>query len=159
MNIYFLLISLNMEDIDLFIKRLQEEQELKDFLEKNIYPKSLSKFTVNPYRVHNFPELKPLIEFPIENIEHVENIENINQNIKKTIHKLDYVENQIKSIMERENEENSCPICLEQFKPTSYFMPPCGHKICLHCFTKNIIMNQSTGSYCCLCREKIIPTI
>ena len=26
-----------MEDIDLFIKRLQEEQEIKDFLEKNIY--------------------------------------------------------------------------------------------------------------------------
>jgi hypothetical protein len=47
-----------MEDIDLFIKRLQEEQEVKDFLERNIYPKSLSKYTANPYKIEKFPELK-----------------------------------------------------------------------------------------------------
>ena len=95
----------------------------------------------------------------------VDDIENIDVNIKNTFDKLNEFENQIKELIERENEEkkehreNSCPICLEEFKPTSYFMPPCGHKICLHCFTRNMIKNQSTGGYCCLCREKIIPKI
>lgn len=150
-----------MEDIDLFIKRLQEEQEIKDFLEKNIYPKSLKKHLANPYRIEKFPELEPTKVLDFE----VENIENININIKNTFDKLNIVENQIKHLIERENEEkrehreNSCPICLEEFKPTSYFMPPCGHKICLHCFTRNMIKNQSTGGDCCMCREKIIPKL
>jgi hypothetical protein len=150
-----------MEDIDLFIRRLQEEQEIKDFLEKNIYPKSLKKHLSNPYRIEKFPELKPtkVLEFEVENIE------NIDINIKNTFDKLNQFENQIKEMIQRENEEkkehqeNCCPICLEQFKPTSYFMPDCGHKICLHCFTRNMIKNQSTGGFCCLCREKIIPNI
>ena len=150
-----------MEDIDLFIKRLQEEQEIKDFLEKNIYPKSLKKNLANPYRIEKFPELEPtkLLDFEVDNIE------NIDINIKNTFDKLNQFENQIKEMIQRENEEkkehqeNCCPICLEQFKPTSYFMPDCGHKICLHCFTRNMIKNQSTGGFCCLCREKIIPNI
>ena len=147
-----------MEDIDLFIKRLQEEQEIKDFLEKNIYPKSLSKCVANHYSIHKFPELEPSkgLDFKIENIE------NINNNIKNTFDKLNQFENQIKELIERENEikkDNCCPICLEEFKPTSYFMPECGHKICLHCFTTNMIKNKSTGGYCCLCREKIIPNV
>ena len=150
-----------MEDIDLFIKRLQEEQEIKDFLEKNIYPKSLKKNLANPYRIEKFPELEPTKVLDFE----VENIENIDINIKNTFDKLNQFENQIKEMIQRENEEkkehqeNCCPICLEQFKPTSYFMPDCGHKICLHCFTRNMIKNQSTGGFCCLCREKIIPNI
>lgn len=150
-----------MEDIDLFIKRLQEEQEIKDFLEKNIYPKSLSKCLANPYSIHKFPELEPSKGLDFK----VENIKNIDNNIKKTFDKLNQFENQIKELIERENEikkenkDNCCPICLEEFKPTSYFMPPCGHKICLHCFTRNMIKNQSTGGYCCLCREKIIPKV
>ena len=150
-----------MEDIDLFIKRLQEEQEIKDFLEKNIYPKSLKKHLANPYRIEKFPELEPTKVLDFE----VENIENIDINIKNTFDKLNQFENQIKEMIQRENEEkkehqeNCCHICLEQFKPTSYFMPDCGHKICLHCFTRNMIKNQSTGGFCCLCREKIIPNI
>jgi hypothetical protein len=142
-----------MEDIDLFIKRLQEEQEIKDFLEKNIYPKSLSKCLANPYRMEKFPELKPLksLDFEIQNIENID--------IKNTFDKLNIVENQIKEMIQRENKDNCCPICLDQFKPTSYFMPNCGHKICLHCFTNNMIKNKSTGGYCCLCREKMIPNI
>ena len=150
-----------MEDIDLFIKRLQEEQEIKDFLEKNIYPKSLKKNLANPYRIEKFPELEPTKVLDFE----VDNIENIDINIKNTFDKLNQFENQIKEMIQRENEEkkehqeNCCPICLEQFKPTSYFMPDCGHKICLHCFTRNMIKNQSTGGFCCLCREKIIPNI
>jgi len=142
-----------MEDIDLFIKRLQEEQEIKDFLEKNIYPKSLKKHLANPYRIEKFPELEPTKVLDFE----VENIENIDINIKND--KLNIVENQIKEMIQRENKDNCCPICLDQFKPTSYFMPNCGHKICLHCFTNNMIKNKSTGGYCCLCREKMIPNI
>ena len=144
-----------MEDIDLFIKRLQEEQEIKDFLEKNIYPKSLKKHLANPYRIEKFPELEPTKVLDFE----VENIENIDINIKNTFDKLNIVENQIKEMIQRENKDNCCPICLDQFKPTSYFMPDCGHKICLHCFTRNMINNKSTGGFCCLCREKIIPNV
>lgn len=150
-----------MEDIDLFIKRLQEEQEVKDFLEKNIYPKSLSKCLANPYRMEKFPELEPSKGLEFE----VKNIENINNNIKNTFDKLNMVEKQIKEMIQRENEvkkenqDNCCPICLEYFKPTSYYMPDCGHKICLHCFTSNMIKNKTTGGYCCLCREKIVPNI
>ena len=129
-----------MEDIDLFIKRLQEEQEIKDFLEKNIYPKSLKKHLANPYRIEKFPELKHSNGLEFE----VENIENINNNIKNTFDKLNMVEKQIKEIIQRENKDNCCPICLEYFKPTSYYMPECGHKICLHCFTSNMIKNKTS---------------
>jgi len=157
-------ISKDMEDIDKFIKRNKDEQEYKDFIEKNIYPTFMSNPYANPYRMEKFPELRPIkgIDFQEESLE---NIENIDINIKSTFDKLNKFENQIKHLIERENEEkrehreNSCPICLEEFKPTSYFMPACGHKICLHCFTRNMIKNKSTGGDCCLCREKIIPKL
>ena len=153
-----------MEDIDLFIKRLQEEQEVKDFLERNIYPKSLSKYTANPYKIEKFPELKESKALRY-NIDTIDNIDNIDTTLQNTFKKLNLIENEIKTLIERENIENKedvencCPICLEQFKPTSYFMPDCGHKICLHCFTRNMINNKSTGGFCCLCREKIIPNV
>lgn len=154
-------ISKDMEDIDKFIKKNKDEQEYKDFIEKNIYPTFLTNLSGNPYRIEKFPEL------PISkgNSFKIENIENINKNIERTFDKLNKFENQIKDLIEKENvtkkenKENSCPICLEPFKPTSYFMPECGHKICLHCFTKNMIQNQTSGGFCCLCREKIIPKI
>ena len=147
-----------MEDIDLFIKRLQEEQEVKDFLERNIYPKSLSKYTANPYKIEKFPELKESKALHYN----IDSIDEIDTTLQNTFKKLNLVENEIKILIQRENIENienCCPICLEQFKPTSYFMPDCGHKICLHCFTRNMINNKSTGGFCCLCREKIIPNV
>jgi len=144
-----------MEDIDLFIKRLQEEQEVKDFLERNIYPKSLSKYSANPYKIEKFPELKESKALRYN----IDSIDTIDTTLQNTFKKLNLVENEIKILIQRENIENCCPICLEQFKPTSYFMPDCGHKICLHCFTRNMINNKSTGGFCCLCREKIIPNV
>jgi hypothetical protein len=48
-----------MEDIDLFIKRLQEEQEIKDFLEREYLSKiSYQNTLANPYRMEKFPDLK-----------------------------------------------------------------------------------------------------
>ena len=142
-----------MEEIDIFILKIKQEQEIKDYINKNIYPESLKKQYSQKYIA--FPKLEDTILKEFNEIQ-------IENDFKNTIFKLNQIENQIHSIIEIENKENSdrktncCPICLEVFQINNYLIPKCGHKICLPCFTKNIIKNNNTGKICCLCREKII---
>ena len=46
-----------MEDIDRFIEKLKEEQEIKDYVEKDIYPERLRTSKIKRY---NPLPLKPL---------------------------------------------------------------------------------------------------
>lgn len=133
-----------MEDIDNYIKRLKEEQEIKDYVEKDIYPERLKSSKIKKY---NPLPLKPL-EY---NIIEKENIENNTSLIDNCFTRLCNVEKQLKEL-ERCNE---CPICLKPLK-NSFIQPGCGHKICISCGFENILKNKQTGNLCCLCRKSLI---
>jgi len=133
-----------MEDIDRFIEKLKEEQEIKDYLEKDIYPERLKSSKIKKY---NPLPLKPLEYDVIEK----ENIENNISLIDNCFTRLCNVEKQLKDL-ERCNE---CPICLKPLK-NSFIQPGCGHKICISCGFENILKNKQTGNLCCLCRKSLI---
>ena len=132
-----------MEDIDRFIEKLKEEQEIKDYVEKNIYPERLRTSKIKKY---NPLPLKPL-EYDIIEKENIEN----NNVINICFTRLCNVEKQIKELQQC----NECPICLKPLK-NSFIQPGCGHNICISCGFENILKNKQTGNLCCLCRKSLI---
>ena len=132
-----------MEDIDRFIQKLKEEQEIKDYVEKNIYPERLRTSKIKKY---NPLPLKPL-EYDIIEKENIEN----NNVINICFTRLCNVEKQIKELQQC----NECPICLKPLK-NSFIQPGCGHNICISCGFENILKNKQTGNLCCLCRKSLI---
>lgn len=147
-----------MEEIDTFIKRLKDEQEMKDYLEQNIYPPSL-KSTIRPIIYHT-----PLDEIKSKPIKCI-NITDDLQFTSNLFNKLNTLERQIKDSIDLENKENvvvnenDCPICFENIGDSNYLVPSCGHKVCISCFTNNIKYNKSNANSCCLCRQNILPDI
>jgi uncharacterized protein YjfI (DUF2170 family) len=124
-----------MEDIDAYINKLKGEQEMKDYIDKGIYPESL------------ISEYTSIFDF---------------QMIQDG---LTTVENEIRNVMEREiveiveNKENECPICMNDMGVNNYLVPACGHTVCMNCFIKNIRQNKHQGHLCCLCRMNIVPDL
>jgi hypothetical protein len=133
-----------MEDIDRFIQNLKEEQEIKDYVEKDIYPERLRTSKIKKY---NPLPLKPLEYDIIEK----ENIENNTSLIDNCFTRLCNVEKQLKDL----ERCNVCPICLKLLK-NNFIQPSCGHKICISCGFENILKNKQTGNLCCLCRKSLI---
>ena len=132
-----------MEDIDNYIKKLKEEQEIKDYVEKDIYPERLKSSKIKRY---NPLPLKPL-EYDIIEKENIEN----NNVIDICFTRLCNVEKQIKELQQC----NDCPICFKSLK-NNFIQPSCGHKICISCGFENILKNKQTGDLCCLCRKSLI---
>lgn len=62
-----------------------------------------------------------------------------------------------KNIKETTEKEDPCPICYEDFKPTNYIVPNCGHKICLLCYRKCIRSGGDCINKCCMCKQPILP--
>ena len=139
-----------MEDIDAYINKLKGEQEMKDYINNNIYPESLkSEFTV----IH-MPKLQ---ETKIDDVEILCDTSIFDfQMIQEG---LDNIENEIRNVMERENKENECPICMDDMGVNNYLVPACGHTVCMNCFIKNIRQNKHQGHLCCLCRMNIVPDL
>ena len=148
-----------MEDVDEFIQKLKEEQEMKDYLKNGIYPDRLkSKHTI----IH-VPTLPPDI-FP--SIPHPSNDHNphLEKSLQYLMNRLNSVEIEIKDVMTREIKdgmtreikENECPICMEDMGINNYLIPSCNHKVCIPCFINNLKQNNQMCNRCCLCREKII---
>ena len=122
-----------MEDVDEFIQKLKEEQEMKDYLKNGIYPDRLkSKHTI----IH-VPTLPPDI-FP--SIPHPSNDHNPNleKSLQYLMNRLNSVEIEIKDVMTREIKENECPICMEDMGINNYLIPSCNHKVCIPCFINNL---------------------
>jgi hypothetical protein len=136
-----------MDDIDKYIAELKAQQEIKDYVEHNIYPERLlSKPVRVVYKPDSLRELN-LMDYSNENIsDHI-------RELKTCIEKCKNVENSIEKIETQQKE--SCPKCLEVIKSIDYFVPMCGHKICRCCAMSNLFNNKHTGTLCSLCREKI----
>ena len=128
-----------MEEIDIYLQKLKEEQEIKDYIDKGIYPERLQTIT-KPINItyHPLREIKlPLImSYTLTdkqvNIDILNKVNRLENEIKETI------SIEMERDKERENSnknmnENDCPICLENMGDNNYIVPSCGHKICIEC--------------------------
>jgi hypothetical protein len=144
-----------MEEIDLYLNKLKEKQEIDEFINNGVYPERLSY--KNSKQILHFPKmeeeynsLKSHTIMPIES-SFIENLQDMTT-------KLNDIERKIKINIENENNvsDNDCPICMECMGDRNYIVPICGHKICVKCFVTNISTNRKNGCLCSLCREKIV---
>lgn len=147
-----------MEEIDIYIQKLKEEEEIRDFIVNGVYPKRLSQ----KHRQIYMPKLE---EYPLQEIKY--NTYNIQEHLTTLAHNLHNVERELKNAIDNADKENdnreikennvdSCPICIESIGERNYIVPSCGHKVCVNCFVKNMTMNRGTGCLCSLCRAQIV---
>jgi hypothetical protein len=136
-----------MEEIDTYIQKLKEEEEIRDFIINGVYPKRLSQKNRQIY----MPKLE---EYPLQEIKY--NTYNIQEHLTTLAHNLHNVERELKNAIDKENNVESCPICIESIGERNYIVPSCGHKVCVNCFVKNMTMNRGSGCLCSLCRTQIV---
>jgi hypothetical protein len=146
-----------MEEIDIYIQKLKEEEEIRDFIVNGVYPKRLSQ----RHRQIYMPKLE---EYPLQEINY--NKYDIQEHLTTLAHNLHNVERELKNAIDKENnadngvinENNvdSCPICIETIGERNYIVPLCGHRVCVNCFVKNMNMNRGSGCLCSLCRAQIV---
>ena len=143
-----------MEDIDSYLNKLKEDQEIDDFIKNGVYPERLchknDKLLHLPKMEERYDDPKLHTIMPIET--------SFIENLQVMATKLDHIEREIKISIENENNigHNDCPICMECMGDRNYIVPVCGHKICVNCFVTNISTNRKNGCLCSLCREKIV---
>ena len=151
-----------MEEIDIYIQKLKEEEEVRDFIVNGVYPKRLSQKNRQIY----MPKLE---EYPLQEINY--NKYDIQEHLTKLAHNLHNVERELKNAIDKENNDTdkekdsreiiannveSCPICIESIGERNYIVPSCGHRVCVDCFVKNMTMNRGSGCLCSLCRAQIV---
>ena len=146
-----------MEEIDIYIQKLKEEEEIRDFIVNGVYPKRLSQ----RHRQIYMPKLE---EYPLQEINY--NKYDIQEHLTTLAHNLHNVEQELKNAIDKENNADSreinenniesCPICIESIGERNYIVPSCGHKVCVNCFVKNMNMNRGSGFLCSLCRAQIV---
>ena len=147
-----------MEEIDIYIQKLKEEEEVRDFIVNGVYPKRLS----HKHRQIYMPKLE---EYPLQEINY--NKYDIKEHLTTLAHNLHNVERELKNAIDNADKENdnreikennvdSCPICIESIGERNYIVPSCGHKVCVNCFVKNMTMNRGSGCLCSLCRAQIV---
>ena len=147
-----------MDEIDTYIQKLKEEEEIRDFIVNGVYPKRLSQKNRKIY----MPKLE---EYPLQEINY--NKYDIQEHLTTLAHNLHNVEQELKNAIDNEDKENdsreikennveSCPICIESIGERNYIVPSCGHTVCVNCFVKNMTMNRGTGCLCSLCRTQIV---
>ena len=134
------------EEVDRLILRCKEEQEIKDYLERNIYPERLKN-------KHVYKPIPPIHKSPLPDIPYEDSsvyylhIKNKLNNIDNLIYSLN---NQIN------NSSETCQICICEINNTNIIIPSCGHKTCIGCFVSNLSQNKYTGNLCSICRTAII---
>ena len=146
-----------MEEIDIYIQKLKEEEEIRDFIVNGVYPKRLSQKNRKIY----MPKLE---EYPLQEINY--NKYDIQEHLTTLAHNLHNVERELKYAIDKENNADSreinennvesCPICIESIGERNYIVPSCGHRVCVNCFVKNMTMNRGSGCLCSLCRAQIV---
>ena len=132
------------EEVDNLILRYKEEQEMKDFLERNIYPERLKT-------KHIYKDVPPIPESSIVDIIPHEETTSHYLDIKN---KLNNLENLIYSL--KDQMSDTCPICICEINNTNIMIPSCVHKTCIRCFVSNLCQNFHTGNLCSVCRATIV---
>uniref|UniRef100_A0A6C0EHZ5 RING-type domain-containing protein n=1 Tax=viral metagenome TaxID=1070528 RepID=A0A6C0EHZ5_9ZZZZ len=145
-----------MEEIDKTIAEFKMQNQIDDYLHKNIYPdfsikRNVNHSSGNKKKDTDFTDIIYNIDVPLEKLNKHDfmNFESISR-------KIENLENDINNIQE-ENiiNENICPICIEPIGNKSYFMTKCNHPICGPCCYNNFTKNENTGLLCPICRSEI----
>uniref|UniRef100_A0A6C0AWS7 RING-type domain-containing protein n=1 Tax=viral metagenome TaxID=1070528 RepID=A0A6C0AWS7_9ZZZZ len=137
------------EEVDKLILRCKEEQEMKDYLERNIYPERLKNNFV-------YKHIPPIQETHLPDIQYIEKEDN-NSYYLDIKNKLNTIDNLIYSLNNVvDNSHETCPICICEINDTNIIIPSCGHKTCIGCFVSNLSYNKHTGNLCSICRTSII---
>ena len=133
------------EEVDQLLNKLKNEEEIHNYVNKNIYPERL-KFS---HKVKYIPPIKETV-FPDITLE------DASQYCLGIKNKLNAIDDVIQSVKEHSEHDNVCPICLIDFNDKNYIVPNCGHKVCIKCFVCNLHTNKTTGNLCSMCREIIV---
>jgi hypothetical protein len=136
------------EEIDNFIKKLKDEEEMNNYLNKGIYPLSIQTSIHTPELIPKLDDIKTPTPIKIDYSYQ-----------KSLINKVTNLENAVRETLMRENKENDCPICLEDMGTNNFIVPSCEHKICIPCFIKNLKQNNNMSNNCCLCRKHIVSRL
>jgi hypothetical protein len=140
-------------NIDTYISNVKDEQIIKDYLETGIFRLDTNHRKVMSTKLHQ--DMSYIISPPTD-------IDNITDDIKihNLMNDLNKIEAEIKLAHDREikekNNENECPICMDNMGDNNYIVPYCKHKVCIPCFIRTVKQNNKMCNNCCLCREKII---
>ena len=118
------------QEIDNFIQFLKDEEEMNNYINKDIYPESLRSSKSSIISIPRLDDIKTSI--PINPIE-------IDYSYQMSlINKVTKLENAVRETISRENKENKenkeneCPICLEDMGVNNFIVPICEHKyVCL----------------------------
>lgn len=166
-----------MEDIDKTIAEFKMQNQIDDFLHKNIYPdfsvkRKLIAHDNKPNKRSEFTHRNymdtttPLVKLNTSDFARFQNIakkiENIENKIIGEINTINNIRNEnIINETNHTNEhnhsnENICPICIEPIGNKSYFMAKCNHSICGNCCYHNFTKNEHTALLCPMCRTHVL---
>jgi len=138
-----------MDEIDKYIADFKRQNELEDYIKRDIYPPSIKQIqlTNTTFYKKMKREQKQANNTSILNNYHHESCESF---ISEITTKLSDCLQQLSQI-----HIDECPICIEPLGDVDYFMPICGHKICRSCALENLHKNNVSGHLCGICRTRI----
>ena len=148
-----------MEEIDKTIAEFKLQNQIDDFLHKNIYPDFTSKRKDVKYcypkkKTYDCTSIIYSKDVPLEKLTKCDYI-----NFSSISRKIENLENEINNI-QNENIINDsakiCPICIEPIGNKSYLTMKCNHFICASCCYNNFTKNEHTGLLCPMCRTRVI---
>jgi len=145
-----------MEKIDKTIAEFKMQNQIDDYLQKNIYPdfspkRKNNEIYYNKKKSIDYTNFICNMDVPLEKINKQDyiNFENISR-------KIENIKNEINNIQENNINENICPICIEPISNKSYFKMKCNHSICGACCYHNFTKNKCTALLCPMCRTHIL---
>ena len=156
-----------MEEIDKTIAEFKLQNQIDDYLHKNIYPDFTSKRKDLKYcypkkKTYDCTSIIYSKDIPLEKLTKCDYI-----NFSSISRKIENLENEINNI-QNENIQNEniindnsdsvkiCPICIEPIGNKSYFIAKCNHFICGSCCYNNFTKNEHTGLLCPMCRTHLL---
>lgn len=162
-----------MEDIDKTIAEFKMQNQIDDYLYKNIYPDFSMKrkdnknniYCCSKKKTNDYVNLIYDTNIPLEKMNRQDyiNFENISKKLENIENEIIEINNiQCENIINENNENNDnsnntiCPICIEPIGNKSYLMMKCNHSICGSCCYHNFTKNNHTGLLCPMCRTHLL---
>jgi len=152
-----------MSSIDIFIKEAQMKNNINNYIETgklpdNYYNDIMNIMNTRYHYIKEKSENNKILNNLYDNLYNNVSMEPRSKQIldeiklKNSITTCREVENTLKKIIDN---EDACPICLENIGDNNYVKTKCEHRLCVSCFASNIKKNQFTHDLCPLCRERI----
>ena len=156
-----------MEDIDKSIAEFKIQNQIDDYLYKNIYPdfslkrkdNKNNRYYCSKKKTNDYTDLIYDTNIQLEKINRQDyiNFENISKKLENIENEIIDINNiQRENIINENNNNTICPICIEPIGNKSYLMMKCNHSICGSCCYHNFTKNNHTGLLCPMCRTHLL---